>query len=158
MRLVIVSDTHGRVLNFRKVCLMQSKADVFIHLGDGICDVDTMRSVNPDLCFVSVKGNVDFGSSEPSDKLLVLEGKRIFLTHGHSYGVKRSYDGVIAAGEKAKVDIILFGHTHNPYLNYTNGIYIMNPGSLEKPPGNNPQFGIIDIIDGSITAFLSSVT
>ena len=35
----------------------------------------------------------------------------------------------------------LFGHTHNQYTEYLDGLYIMNPGSV----GMNGDYGVIDI-------------
>ncbi|MCL1830184.1 MAG: YfcE family phosphodiesterase [Oscillospiraceae bacterium] len=157
MRIVVVADTHGRTKNLKKVCLMQRTADVFIHLGDGIDDIDSVESQIEDGCFVAVKGNVDFSSNEPTEKLLVLESKRIFITHGHKHGVKRGYDPLVAAAKAQHADIVLFGHTHYSYSSYVDGIHILNPGSLEIPRYNDPIFGIIDIIDGQITAYLSKL-
>ena len=157
MRLLVVSDTHGRTKNLKKVYLKQPKVDVFIHLGDGLDDIDSIDDVYSNCSFLKVKGNVDFSSSEPLEKLLVVEDKRIFVTHGHKYGVKRGYDNILFAAKEQEADVVLFGHTHYAYTSYTDCMHILNPGSLEMPRYNTPQFGIIDIIDGQITAFLSKL-
>ena len=157
MRIIVISDTHGRTFNLKKVCQKQSSADVFIHLGDGISDLDSIKSLYPNIAFISVKGNVDFGINEQFEKLLVLEEKRIFLCHGHKYGVKGSLESFLAAARNAYADIALFGHTHNAFYSFSSGMYIMNPGSLERPVFDSAKFGIIDIQKGTITAYLSDV-
>ena len=157
MRIIVISDTHTHLTNFIKVYTKQPNADVYIHLGDGMNEVQTMRLTYPNSCFITVRGNCDFKSTEPEDKLLVLENKRIFLSHGHKYGVKSSYTPFISAAKKQAADIALFGHTHIPYSSYTDGMHILNPGSLEIPRRDNPKFGIVDIINGSITAYLADV-
>jgi len=157
MRIIVISDTHGRTRNLRKLLQKQQGADLFIHLGDGIDDVESIRELNHTSNFVFVKGNVDFSSNEPLEKLLVLEEKRIFLSHGHKLNVKRGYSDFVAEAKNQNADIALFGHTHTAYINYKENIHFMNPGSLERPTDGKSRFGIIDIFDGMITIYLSSV-
>lgn len=44
--------------------------------------------------------------------------------------------------------IALFGHTHEPYTNYSDGIYLFNPGSIK-----DGFYGVIDITDNGIICF-----
>lgn len=157
MRIIVVSDTHGRSRNLDKVYMKQHSADVFIHLGDGIDDISSLKDPNIVNRFVAVKGNVDFSINEPFEKLLVLEEKRIFLTHGHKYNVKKGYEAFIEAARSKAADIALFGHTHLAYCDFIDGMYILNPGSLERPLRGSAKFGIIDIVRGDITAYLADV-
>lgn len=156
MRIIAVSDTHGRNSILKKVLNKHLNADVIIHLGDGIDDIDGVPF--PVNCsYVAVKGNVDFGSSEPIEKLLVLETKRMFLTHGHKYNVKRGYGALQVAAKSINADVVLFGHTHTPYSDYIDGMYILNPGSLELSKNSIPLFGVIDINEGRIVSYLQEV-
>ena len=152
-----MSDTHGRIKNFEKIRLKQPGAELFIHLGDGLAEVDTMRANHPGSAFTAVRGNCDFSSSEPYEKLLVLEDKRIFLTHGHRYSVKSGLDRLMEAALLNRADVVLFGHTHQPYIKYQSGMHILNPGSAERPADAKPKFGIIDIINGCVSAHLSDI-
>ena len=68
-------------------------------------------------------------------------GKRIFFSHDHPYIVKFGYENIIAEAKRRNADIVLFGHTHNQYTEYLDGLYIMNPGSV----GMNGDYGVIDI-------------
>ena len=68
-----------------------------------------------------------------------MEGKRIFLTHGHLYGVKSSYDSLREMGRKMKCDIILFGHTHREFLEEKDMI-LANPGAAQ-----DGKYGILDL-------------
>ena len=153
MRIVVLADTHGRIRNFEKIVRTQPEADLFIHLGDGGDEVEKMRVEHPALAFVTIKGNCDFGSDEPPDKLMVLGEKRIFLSHGHKYYVKSGLDAFLKAAEAQEAEIALFGHTHQPYFEYINGVYVMNPGSAERPRQNRPSYGVIDITEGGVAAF-----
>lgn len=157
MRIIVLSDTHGRLRNFNKVYLKQSSADVFFHLGDGLDEVESMRNAHPAAAFVAVRGNCDYNSSEPSEKLLVLENKRFFLTHGHEYSVKSGLDKFIEKAKEQRADAAIFGHTHQSFLQYLDGMYILNPGSAERPRRGKAQFGVIDITGGALTVHLSNI-
>ena len=92
--------------------------------------------------FLQVRGNCDWCSKLPSTGNCLVEGVRIFYTHGHVYDVKYgTYDFEQAAREN-KANIALYGHTHIPETVYRDGLYIMNPGSLR---GSYGSYGIIDI-------------
>ena len=63
------------------------------------------------------------------------------FSYGHPYNVKFGYENIIAEAKRRNADIVLFGHTHNQYTEYIDGLYIMNPGSV----GMNGDYGVIDI-------------
>lgn len=157
MRIVVLSDTHGRTTNFEKIYRKQREADLFLHLGDGNAEVEIMRVSHPKSAFVTVRGNCDIGSVEPTEKLMVLEGKRVFLTHGHRLSVKVNLDGLLETARAEHADIALFGHTHLPFCEYLDGIYVMNPGSAERPRRGPATFGMIDILETGIATHIAEV-
>lgn len=61
---------------------------------------------------------------------LEVQGYRIFATHGHLFDGKAP----LKEGE-----ILLHGHTHIPHMETTDGITILNPGSLSIPKENSPH-------------------
>ncbi len=66
----------------------------------------------------------------PDNDEFVLEGKRIFMTHGHLYGVKTGLGAVLNAAVTRSADILLFGHTHRVHKELFNGMLVVNPGSV----------------------------
>jgi len=45
-----------------------------------------------------------------------------------------------------EANIVLFGHTHVPYLEKVGGVWFMNPGSPTYPRGGSrPGYGLIEI-------------
>ena len=99
--------------------------------------------------FISVRGNCDWCCNVPDREEFTLCGKKIFITHGHIYGVKQGLSRITAYGHSINADIVLFGHTHQQIVTVDGSMLIMNPGSL----GYNAEYGIIDIDDnGKITA------
>ena len=45
------------------------------------------------------------------------------------------------------VDIVMFGHTHKPYLDIENDLITLNPGSLSYPrqDGRKPSYMIMEL-------------
>lgn len=157
MRLIVVSDTHGRTEQFERVFQKQSRADLFLHLGDGEADVEIMRGRHPESAFVTVRGNCDIWSAEPPEKLMELAGRRVFFTHGHTYSVKHGLDRFLEAARSRNADVALFGHTHLPLSEYRDGMYVVNPGSAGFPRSNTAKFAVIDLLESGVAAYLSDI-
>ncbi len=127
------------------------RADMFIHLGDGEYETDLILSGYPHIDFRRVAGNCDYGSLLP-DYMIVPAGEtRIFCTHGHLLSVKYGTERIITEAKRKKCGIVLFGHTHERFQSYEDGIYIMNPGSCSCPrDGKKPSYGFVDVTDKGI--------
>lgn len=67
------------------------------------------------------------------------------MSHGHLFGVKSGIGGMRAEALSNGCDIMLYGHTHEAFTDYADGLYVMNPGSVK-----NGNYGIIEIISGGI--------
>lgn len=147
MRILVVSDTHRDSYSLRQAILQQPTAEVILHLGDGEEEIMDMKLEFPKRMIIPVRGNCDWGSTLPSSEEICLEGKRIFMTHGHLYQVKMGYHPIYCAAREKKADILLFGHTHVPMQDYDDGLYVLNPGSLN---GANASYGILDITPAGI--------
>lgn len=151
MRILVISDTHRGTS--RLIGLMHEfskRVEAVIHLGDNVEDIDFIKK-NYRLPVYVVAGNCDYGSSAPHECVLTIEGKKIFITHGHYYDVKYNEDVVTNRAVELGVDACLFGHTHIPYVQIHNSIVIMNPGSLSEPRGGSkPSYGILKIENGRI--------
>lgn len=149
MKILVFSDSHGNLANCFEVLKKTFKSVSYvIHLGDYIKDVDSLKTAYPELEFINVCGNCDFGTNLFSEKLIVLGDKRIFITHGHRYNVKRNLVNLSYVAEEQRADICLFGHTHIPIITNENDIVFMNPGSISQPRSINVcSYGIIEICD-----------
>lgn len=147
MRILVVSDTHGDFYSFKKAIEAQRSAEIIIHCGDSRDELDNIRMLYPNKAIIAVKGNCDFSSMLPSVEERVIEGKKLFITHGHLYNAKMTLYPLCCAAREAKADIVLFGHTHNAIAEYDNGLYILNPGSLS---GYNASYAYIDITEKGI--------
>lgn len=153
MKILLVSDTHGRDLNLESV-LEEEQPDFLCHMGDLEGSEDYIREIAQ--CPVAmVSGNNDFWTDLSAELTFELEGFRIFMTHGHAYYVNMGLDRLRYAGYEKGADIVLFGHTHQPVLWADEVLFIANPGSLSYPrqPGRNPSYMILTLEKGKKPEF-----
>ncbi len=134
-KILILSDTHGNDKNMEKVIEKQKPVDVFIHLGDIEGSEDRIEGLlNPGCQIYLIKGNNDFFSEDLQPETeFELGGHRIFLTHGHTYGVNYDMETLAEEAKKRGCDIAMFGHTHRPYFDTVDGVTLINPGSISYP-------------------------
>lgn len=151
MKICVFSDSHGYAGNIIKAVRLENPALCFF-LGDGETDLVTLRGSYPDLPIYTVRGNCDLRSTQPLILNAVVSGFRFYAVHGHQHEVK--YDDSVRelcyAALRADADVVLFGHTHLPYLDHHLGMEIMNPGSIGKV--KNPSYGLLTIEDGKLSA------
>lgn len=146
MKVLIVSDTHGRNHSFLKTLERVSPIDLLIHLGDFEGGEDYIQSNTP--CRTEmVSGNNDFFNGLPKDKIIQIGRYRVFLTHGHRYGVSYNTSAIREAARMNEADIVMFGHTHVPLIDLNSNIWAINPGSLALPrqSGRIPTFIIMEL-------------
>ena len=146
MKILVVSDSHGFEGNLRKVIERVEPIDMLIHLGDFESGEDRIKKmVNCDVHMVP--GNNDYAPHVDRDKVVSIAGHRIFLTHGHKYGVYYGLYGLYDKAKENNCDVVLYGHTHIPKINYMDDITFVNPGSISLPRQNytQPTFLIMEI-------------
>lgn len=132
MKVLVVSDTHGKHLNLDRALQQESPIDMFIHLGDvegGEEYIDAVVECEKHI----VRGNNDFFSILPREEEFYIGSKKVFITHGHNYFVSLDPEQIKEEGRARKSDIVMFGHTHRPYLDIEEDITVLNPGSLSYP-------------------------
>ncbi len=147
MKILVFSDSHRRTIHM-VAAIQLHQPDTVIHLGDLMDDTQELRHIYPRLPLVCVPGNCDGWTDEPTQKLIDFWGKKILLSHGHLWRVKQGYHGAIHAGHQAEADILLFGHTHVPYCEKLDGLWVMNPGA------SSHSFGIIELDGDNICCSL----
>ena len=123
--------------------------DQVIHLGDMHSDAEELSYTYPQLPICMVPGNCDGWTTMPLKKQITLGGRSILLSHGHLWGVKRSYEAAIADARACQADILLFGHTHTPVCRQLeDGLWLLNPGSSRS------SYGLITIDNRTILCSL----
>lgn len=146
-----MSDSHGSKYAVENIISANPEADIFIHLGDGESEVAAAKIKFSDIDFRSVRGNCDWGRESPEFIVVEAAGKKIFCAHGHRYMVKGGTETLRSVAMDNGCCAALFGHTHERYIAFEDGIDLMNPGSCSCPrDGNKPSYGIIDINDAGL--------
>lgn len=149
MKVLIVSDTHGRDTKLGEAVLKESPFDYLIHCGDVEGREFFIEALAECPCTI-VSGNNDFFSDLPREEEIELAGRRILVTHGHYYGVSMDVYGVVDEARSRGCEIVMFGHTHKPMAEQRNGIWVINPGSLSYPrqEGRMPSYAVMEIARG----------
>lgn len=126
MKILIVSDTHGRHSAFDKALKEAGKIDALVHLGDTEGGEDYIEAVCGCPAYV-LAGNNDFFSDNLREMEVVFGTKKAFMTHGHYYYVSLGPERIIEEGKMRNADIVMFGHTHKPFLEMIDGMIVLNP-------------------------------
>ena len=146
MKILIVSDTHGKTENLEKVLEQEKPLDSLIHLGDIEGDEDYIE-VLAECPVEAVAGNNDFFSDLPGEREIKIGKYKALLTHGHYYYVNAGTGRIKMEAEAREIDIAMFGHTHRPMLEQDNGVIVLNPGSISYPrqEGKHPSYIVMEL-------------
>jgi len=131
LRIGVVSDNHGFIMP--RVFTVLEGVDEILHAGD-IGSPDVITSLEAIAPVRAVYGNIDtFPIVERYPETLAVEIGGIHICVVHEFrGLQdprvqealRTLDG--------KLDVIIYGHTHQASLERDNGIYLFNPGAAGK--------------------------
>lgn len=123
--------------------------DYIVHLGDGASDADYLV-IPKNAVYIGVKGNCDVYVAAPAELTESFGKVKTLLCHGHNYFVKSSLSAYESHARALGVSVALYGHTHERYLEYRNGIYFFNPGSIGRPPTSCRSYGLMSISNGQV--------
>ena len=150
-RLALVSDTH---LPERLAALPTSMFDVLrgcdlvLHAGDvgALAVLDELSSIAPVIGVRGNDGGAESAEALPLDELLVVDGRRILLWHGHfedrgdeiawrhAAGWDDIFDRLAFRARARGASILVTGHTHIPWVRMHREVLLVNPGAIA--PGN----------------------
>lgn len=143
MKILLMSDSHGRNAMVDHLLEKHNDADLFIHCGDIECDEYVFPALE------TVAGNNDVYYDYPSQRIFTVHGHRILVLHSHQcmFYYKRSQWLRDTAIEN-HCDIVFYGHTHVAKDETLDGIRLVNPGSLRySRDGRSPSYAIVIIED-----------
>lgn len=145
MLIGVLADTHGDIGNVCKH-LKQWKMDRLFFAGDYYRDGEKIAKVLK-TNYYGVRGNCDrFNSQARDEEIIEIMNKKIYLLHGHQYGVKQSVNQLYYRALELQVDAVIYGHTHSPHLEQIDKLWMINPGSPSRPRTNSRgSYGLIEI-------------
>lgn len=152
MKVLVVSDSHGETSKMESLIDNNNDIDMLIHLGDYFRDAEKLSAKYPNLRIEYIYGNSDFMIGDvPAEKTLDIEGKKVFITHGHRYSVKSGYDKLRKKANDIGADLFLFGHTHISTLLNEDKWILLNPGSIsESRDFCSESYAIVEFNNGEI--------
>ena len=146
MKVLIVSDTHGKGNVLDEVLLRETPFDALVHCGDVEGQEDYLEAALDCPAYI-VAGNNDFFSDLDRELEIDLAGTKVLITHGHNYGVSLDPAELIDEAASRGISVVFFGHTHKPVILRRGNITAVNPGSLSYPrqEGRTPSYAVLDI-------------
>ena len=121
--------------------------DLILHAGD-ITSAAVLRSLETIAPVEAVAGNMDpleLRGLLPAKKVFSIEGLTVGLIHG--WGPSRGIRERISR-EFENVQVIVYGHTHEPFAGFEGGVYFFNPGAASrKHPRGTATCGRLTIGD-----------
>ena len=153
MRIGVVSDTHSKELPGQMLKDFAA-VDFIIHAGD-FCDEEDYQALAKIKEVKGVYGNMDTPAIHklfPRRQILKCGAFSVGLFHGE--GPPRTIlEKVKEEFQKDKVDIVIFGHSHQPLNEKQGDVLYFNPGSPnDKVFAPYCSYGIIEVADKNFSA------
>lgn len=150
MKILIISDTHGQAACLEAIMQREKKIDLLLHAGDVEGEEDYIRTLVYSECRADsyiVSGNNDWFSDLPKEITVSVGDDRIFLCHGHRYGISFGTERIRDEARSRNATIIVAGHTHRPMVEKKDNILVVNPGSPVYPrqKGRAPTYAVMEI-------------
>ena len=153
MKIGVVSDTHSRELP-KEMLIELSKMDLIIHAGD-FCSLKDYHVFTKLKETKAVWGNMDepeVRKTLPRKEIMEYDGVKIGLFHGEG-AQQKLMDVMQREFLNDKVDVIIFGHSHQPLNQKINGVLYFNPGSPNDTIFSPYcSFGVLEITGGEVNA------
>jgi len=151
----LVSDTHfprfGLALpRALEDGLRAAKVSRILHMGDFTdpLAIGLFEAIAP---FDAVAGNNDpaeIWSRFGRQKTVTVDGVRIGLVHGDA-GRRNAHENAINAFAGEPLDVILYGHSHQPRVEQRGAVLVANPGSpTDRRMMPAFSYGLLTIRDG----------
>lgn len=153
----VMSDTHGDMRRVEQCLRLIPGVELLLHAGDFYEDAQKI-GLAAGLKVVAVTGNCDYMVKGPSEEMLAVGARRIYLTHGHLYRVKHDISLLIQRSRALEADVTVFGHTHYPAVFRREGMLFVNPGSTHSPRGGEPSCAVLDVSRSGVKARICTVS
>ena len=146
MKICVCSDSHGNAVGIQDMLEIEHP-QILLFLGDGERDFHRVDLPYGTKMF-AVSGNCDMMSMEPPWRKIEVAGLRIFMTHGHHYGVKSGTARLLERAKEENMDLVIHGHTHQMDLQREDDITLLCPGSIGVQCRN---YAVINVENGAFS-------
>lgn len=140
MKIIVVSDSHGKNEALENVLLQHPDADIYVHCGD----IEASEGTFPQ--FITVRGNNDMFCEYPDQQVLQAEGHGIYVCHSHQFMYSRRAAQMAEKAKSLACDIVFYGHTHVAAFEEIDGVRLVNPGSIWRSrDGRGPSYAVVTL-------------
>lgn len=130
-------------------------ADLVLHAGD-VMDPAVLEELSGYAPVYAVRGNLDPPEAGlPETVELDLDGARIAMVHdsGRKKGRRRRL-----ARRFPEVRVVVFGHSHIPFLEDEDGLMLLNPGSpTDKRRQPEHTFALLEVTNGEVSGSIQTL-
>ena len=149
MLIGVIADSHDNLPAVEKAVatLNQKKVGMVIHAGDFIAPFAIKPMANLACTWIGVFGNNDGeqkgltslskGRIQPAPYELNLDGKKVLVVHDLDTVDKEEV-------HRAKVQLVIYGHTHEPEIKKDSQVLYVNPGELGGWLSGTHTFALVD--------------
>ena len=151
MRAIVLSDSHGNTASLEMAisAVGEKNIDMIIFLGDIARDAEYIEMLYYPTKVVSVLGNNDFFRHGDYERVIDIDGHKIFICHGHTQGVNYGHEKIEATARAKGCVAALYGHTHRGTIEKKeDGFFILNPGSTSRPRGCKSSYAVLESENG----------
>ena len=153
MLIGLISDTHipDRAKEIpQKVFDAFSEVDLILHAGDltSLKVIEDLEKIAP---VIAIQGNMDRvnGINLPVAKVIEAEGLKIGIAHGEVYP-RADTQQLVYLAKELDVDILVTGHSHQPKIEQSEGILLLNPGSPVVPRLADRTVMLLEVNDKNV--------
>lgn len=147
MKIVAISDSHGSREAVKYIRNTYEKADLLIHCGDICLPKEYAKG------FIIVAGNCDNPDFYPPAEIIEAEHHRLLILHGHMLfsGTNVNYKALARMAKRNECDIVFYGHSHIYDDRVTDGVRLLNPGSISANRDMTmPSYMVIDLTEDHV--------
>lgn len=152
MRIGVLSDSHvpdrQPSLPDRLIDRLRG-VDLIVHAGDLTC-LDVLNTLGKIAEVRAVRGNMD-----PPEVRSLLQDTLVFTVSHATVAVMHGRGAPEDCEAEARVsfpeaDIVIFGHSHRPFLERRGKSLILNPGPAVRFAGRRPSFAVVDLDESGL--------
>jgi uncharacterized protein len=158
MKIGVVADTHSRPLP-RQMVRDFKNMDAIIHAGD-FCHLEDLKKFEELKEVNGVYGNMDDGTIRrlfPRRQILKFDAVAVGLFHGEG-PPQKIVDVVKNEFRDDNVNVIVFGHSHQPLNEKINNVIFFNPGSPNDTIfAPYCSYGVLEIMGGHVSGEIIKV-
>lgn len=146
---LVFSDSHGRDEKMLEI-VNEHKNEIegIFFLGDMENSGDRLRNSIQGPVYM-VRGNCDWSLQAPDFQAFQIHGHKVAMAHGHRQHVNMGIDTLKYWAQEKEADVVMYGHTHVPFVEQTSCMTILNPGSVSRPRQSDhiPTYAMIDFME-----------